>query len=171
MDKYVKQRKKTAIFFTYFFDLPIFIWTSKTFRRGSIFWKLAQQYIQGAGKEIQKGPLPILAHENKDFLTSAYVIKVSVSWFWQRPETSEPSSAYLTVFLVSLKLREQCARRVEGPRRAPCQLKSPWRFWDQDEGEAEENTVFPTTVIVNVIGHWFDLQAIQWFLLACLLAL
>ena len=131
--------EKTRHFFTYFFDLPIFIWTSKTFRRGSIFWKLAQQCIQGAGKDA---PLTIFDHENKDFFKKR-TIKVCVSCFRQCPETSELSSSYLTVFLVSLELQEQRARRVERPWRASCQLKKPLKVLRPRRGRSRREYVFP----------------------------
>ena len=133
--------EKTRHFFTYFFDLPIFIWTSKTFRRGSIFWKLAQQYIQGAGKDAPPPPHNFWPWKQGFF--NKRTIKVCVSCFRQCPETSEPNSAYLTVFLVSLELQEQCARRVERPRRASCQLKKPLKVLRPRRGRSRREYVFP----------------------------
>ena len=82
-------------------------------------------------------------------------IKICVSCWCRRPETSAPRAAHLTVSLYPCSSRSN----AQGPWRVPCQLKMPLRVWDGDKGGTGRNyrkERFPDE------GHWFALPANQW---------
>ena len=64
--------------------------------------------------------------------------------------------------MFSLQFNNQCTRRVEGPRRAPCQLEKPFKG-PQRRGSCWEEwkrTVFTQLGVIDLPS----IQANQWFL-------